>query len=448
VNVCRNGPLIVLLCLGWLSGAFPAGAAEPPTSPTPAKVTDSRDQRISQLETLVKQLQEQVKAGQADRALIQQLVKTIQALQARIKALETKAAAPNPTPTPTPTPVPQPTPAPSPTSAGHALLIPDISVVGTSRFNGGTNDRRLDNRGFFFPDEIELAFQSRVAPNLRADIFVNAEEGDDFSAGVEEGYFTYTTLGPGLSFIGGRKRLEVDRVNPLHNHQLPYVTYPAPLRNFLSPDGLIADGGEFSYLLPTGPNLFANLFVGRWKTASEPDGPRGFAGGSKDGAWSARLQLGKEVGQDKELGVGFSHYFGRGSLASMGGGANFAVSSVDLTYEQFLDAYRSFKLQTEFFLHRTRADSEGGEHPRIGFFIHGIYHFRRFWAVGVLYEQSQFPYPTVGTESALNLILTHWFTEQTNATVQVQAGGLHDNPFGAIFFKLNFGFGPHVHALQ
>src|SRR5206468_342991 len=243
---------------------------------------------------------------------IRALEEKVRQLMERINQLEKQApAAPAPEapapPTETPSPEAAPPPAaPTPT----ATLLPNISAIGNFKF-AGSDGKRTEGRGKFVLDEFELGFQDRVAPDLRMDAFLSSERGEGWKTGVEEAYLTWSNpLGiKNLSTRIGKMRTPFGKLNPQHPHTWLYVTQPSAITALLGPDGMNSDGIVGQYLIPIGGN-FLNLELGRWETASEAEDGLGFAGGH-NGAYSGRLWFGKEVGRDRELELGLSHYMGR-----------------------------------------------------------------------------------------------------------------------------------------
>lgn len=423
-----------LLTLGCLAGAAvaeespatpPAAAVQTATTgpavaaggPTPAATTaDPRDQKIEELTHIVDELRR------------------------RVEELEKR-----PAPTPAaPETAPPPATAPPAPAGGAATLLPNISAVGNVIFRGG-DTKGTEGRGRFNLEEVELAYQDRVAPNLRADFFMSAEKEADWTAGIEEGYLTWSNLlgMKGLSGRFGKLRTPFGKLNPTHPHTWRFVDQPSVITAFLGPDGLNSDGAAVQYLLPI-KGLFANLEIGRWQTSSDAEDGLGFGGTGND-AWSGRLWFGKEVGRDRELELGFSRYQGTGTPDGFNHETRLAINGVDLTFRAFPSAYRRLLIQAEAVQHQTT----GGGKTRWGGYLGGALQLNQYWEVGARGDYTQFPFPVDGHESAVSAFLTRYLTEQTSVRVQLRHGSRpEDGTFNEAFLQFLFGFGPHSHLLQ
>ena len=415
----------------------PAGSAE-----AAAPAQDPRDRQIEELRQAIISLQKAVLAGQAQpgkdaRDLqIEELKKVIEQLQSRVEELEKRPATPPPADT-------TPPPAPGPAGAGGATFIPNISAVGNIVFGAG-DARRVGNRGRFNFDEFEIAFQDAVAPKLRYDVFLSAEKGEEWKLGMEEGFLTATALYPGLNARVGRIRVPFGKFNPLHTHVWPFITQPSAETALLGPDGLISDGALLEYTLPT-KGFFVRGELGGWQTSSEAEDGLGFAAGEL-GAYSGRLWLGKEMGRDHELELGFSRYQGRGTVADIGR-RRVALNGVDLTYRAYPGPGRTFKASAELIDHQT--DVPGGDAHRLGGFVYVVYRMNQFWETGARADYTKFAYPVDGYDWGGSLFLTKYLTEQTSLRLEYQYA---NSPLlgsgNGIYFQILFGSGPHTHNLQ
>lgn len=395
-------------------------------------------------------------AGDARDREIQELKQLIQQLQKRVEDLEKKPApemppaqppAPEPPAAATPAPADQaPPPAPTAPSGAGATFLPNISAVGNIQFRGGDTSR-TGNRGQFNFDEFEVAFQDKVSPSLRYDIFFSAAKEEEWKLGMEEGFLTAERLATGLRARLGRIRIPFGKVNPTHPHQRIYIDTPAPIVAFLGPEGVVGDGANVEYLLPF-KNVFAHVELGKWETTSETEDGLGFNGSGR-GAWSGRLWLGREVGRDKELELGFSRYMGKGQIATgRGPGRDLAVNGVDLTYRSYPGSYQRILLQAEALLHETE-DVPGSTRRRFGAYALGAYRWNQFWEAGGRADYTQYPFPIDGHEWAAHLFLTKYITEQTSLRLQLTHGQAPDvGGYNQILFQVLFGSGPHTHPLQ
>jgi hypothetical protein len=262
---------------------------------------------------------------------------------------------------------------------------------------------------------------------------------------VEEAYLTWNTplSIKNLSTRIGKVRTPFGKLNPQHPHTWLYVTQPSVITAMLGPDGLNSDGIVGQYLLPIGAN-FLNLELGRWETASEAEDGLGFAGGGL-GAWSGRLWFGKEVGRDRELELGLSHYVGNGDVPD-NGRQSLAVTGFDFTFRNFPSAYQRLMLQGEAIMHSTGGF---GSNARYGGYLTLAKRFNQYYEAGLRGDYTQFPYPTPGHESAGSLFFTRFITEQTALRLELRHGARpEDGGFNEAWFQILTGFGPHSHNLQ
>lgn len=431
--------VVGVLAGSWVGSSARAEEPAPPAQPAPAQqgqapAQDPRDKKIEELERklegALKRIEELEKRGQP-------------------------APAQPPAEPPPPEPTPAPTPAPSSGGGGAASLIPNISAIGNLILGAG-DTRRVPNRGRFNFDEFEVAIQDAVAPKLRYDAFLSAEKAEEWKVGLEEGYLTATALYPGLNARLGRIRTPFGKFNPLHSHVWPFITQPSAEGALLGPDGLISDGAVLEYNLPT-KGYFAQFQLGAWQTSSETEDGLGFGAGDK-GAYSARLWLGKEVGKNRELEVGFSRYQGSGDVEPMGKGAasassvqfgrfRKALTGMDLTYRFYPGAYKRLQLSAELMNLTTRLPGDDQNAP--GGFAYAAYRFSRFYEAGVRGDYTRFPYPVDSYDWGGSLFLTKYITEQTSLRLEYQ---YTRSPLlgtgNGIYFQILFGSGPHTHPLQ
>jgi hypothetical protein len=403
-------------------GALAAAAPPAPAAGEPAE--PSADERIRELEEQVRRLLER----------IEQLEKNQPAAPPAEPPAPTEPAPTEPAPA-------EPAPAPAP---GGATLLPNISGIGNFKFSAG-DTKGTEGRGKFRLSEFEFGFQDRVAPNMRVDAFLAAAQEEGWEAGLEEAYLTWTTpLGmKNLSARIGRQRTLFGKLNPQHPHTWLHVTQPPVVGAFLGPEGLNSDGILLQYLLPLGGN-FLNLELGRWETASEAEDGLGFAGGEQ-GAYSGRLWFGREIGRDRELEIGLSHYMGRGDVEGLDR-QRLAVTGLDFTYRNYPSAYQRLLLQGELFQHSTGGFSKRRRH---GGYLTLAKRFNRYYEAGLRGDYTRYPYPTPGHESGGSLFLTRFLTEATALRLELRHGSRpEDGTYNEAWLQILTGFGPHSHNIQ
>lgn len=417
----------------------PAGAPEAPAAKpaegaqkAPPAAGDREDERDRKIRILTEKLDEALRR-------IEQLEKERKPEPGKEPVTPPDTQTPPPdTPPDTPPPAPQP-----PSGGGGATFLPNISIVGNLIFGAG-DTRRVPNRGRFNFDEFELALQDQVAPKLRYDIFLSAAKGEDWKLGLEEGYLTATALMKGLNARVGRIRNSFGKFNRLHPHQWPFITQPSVVGAFMGEEGLVSDGAVLEYLLPT-KGFFAQADLGWWQNTSEAEDGLGFGAG-ENGAYSGRLWLGKELGRNKELELGFSRYQGRGGVLGFG---NFrkALNGVDLTYRAYPKTGRRLMASAELMHHHTSIF--GSSEDRLGGFAYLAYRMNPFWEAGARVDYTRFPYGVNGYDAAGSLFLTKYLTEQTSLRLEYQySKGPVLGTGSGIYFQILFGSGPHTHPLQ
>ncbi len=365
---------------------------------------------------------------------------------------------------------------------GRQLLLPDISLIGI--FNGlVSNDKRDPERDSFSVDEVELAFQSFVYPGVRADVFfVFAGE----EAVVEEAFLTAQNLGirglP-LSATLGRRFVPFGRVNQLHPHSYPYVVRPNALTNLVAEEALTGDGGYLSYLFPT--RFFAQLDLGLWNNGGghgheEEEGEeeaedgivRGEGAGFENKFFTARLWTAFPLGGG-DLEVGGSYARGKGEELTLLGDGNgngeantlsasrlrgrqvggllvqptIDLSSFDLSYRRAGRGASRLLLRGEYVHHRQKDGSFSEKSD--GYYVFADQLFNARDSLGARYDWSEFPNAPGLHESAVSLIATRRFTEQSYARVQLINGQRPGKKsFTEVWFQVVFGMGPHTHSLE
>src|SRR2546425_110118 len=186
----------------------------------------------------------------AIRAEVTRLRQQLDALEARLAALEGGAPAAAPAPAPSnQVAVPEGAAgAGGPTGvlpvygmaggavSGAKVFNPDMAVIGDFLGAGGSN--KVAPTPALEMHESEAAFQAVVDPYARADFFISfGEEG----VGLEEGYVTFTSLPGGLLTKVGKMRAAFGKVNTLHNHVLPWADRPLVTNNLVGGEDGIDD---------------------------------------------------------------------------------------------------------------------------------------------------------------------------------------------------------------
>lgn len=355
-------------------------------------------------------------------------------LQGKVEALETVKA-----------PVAPPAPddvTPLPGMGRPALELPDISVIGNVIGNFST-DKSNPDRDKVYLEEVELALQGYVYPDIWANVIVAMErESDgDYEFDVEEGYLEFQSLPiPGLSALVGRKLIDFGKVNPVHTHHWNYVDRPAVLESYLGDHGLRGQGGNLSYLLPL--PFFAQVDFGAWYVDVHSHGhghhhdDLGMAGKT----FSTRLWSAVPISAAQELELGFSGL--RGYDADHRDRMH--VGGLDLTYRFMGPGLQRLLYQSEVLL--LNRDTHGSSFNRWGFYKHLNYRFNKYWDAGVRFDWLETPFREKETEHSISAMLTRHLTESTKLRLQHTYDMEHDEH--TVYLQAVFGIGPHAHPLE
>ena len=226
------------------------------------------------------------------------------------------------------------------------------------------------------------------------------EEGE---AGVEieEAYVETLALPAGLSVKAGRSFSPIGYLNIQHTHTDDFVDRPLAYRALLN--GKYADDGvQLRWLAPT--SLF--LEVGGELLRGEGFPIAGAANGGK-GAWTAFAHVGGDVGFSHNWRAGISFLSGDVEGRETAG-ATFS-GETDMEILDFIwkwapngnPTIRNFKIQGEYLRRRERGFlTEGAimgalDVDHEGWYLQGVYQFRRQWRVGLRWSELQSDDPGV-----------------------------------------------------
>ena len=321
---------------------------------------------------------------------------------------------------------------------------PDISVIGD--FVGHYSSREggeLDDEFLF--RELELGFSGPIDPYARADVFLGIHRhGGDWELHVEEAYATFLTMPFGLQAKAGVFRAGLGKINTMHLHSVPWVTYPNIVRNYFGEEGLFGTGVGISWLVPNRWDKYIEL---SYEVFNNDSGTL-FAGQEADdfvhlGHLKTFLDL--SPASTLELGASFAtapNDEGHGANRSM-------IEGLDVTYKwrpPEKGRYRSLLWQTE--LLAAQADLIGGQETSWGMYSGLDYQFARRWSVGARYDYSQMPTSSSRHEQAYSAFLTFlqseylfWRLGYVFTERDFRVGG--DDDEHEIFLQMNWGIGPH-----
>lgn len=335
-------------------------------------------------------------------------------------------------------------------SAGRALQLPDISVVGNVLGNF-TTDKSFTDRNNLNLNELEIAFQSGVYPGIRADVIVAMENEESYQASLEEGYLTFSELGArGLGARLGKLRAPFGKVNPIHPHHRPYADQPAAVTAFLGEDGLLIQGGSLTYLFPS-TTTFINFEGGRFRVGEQSDEEETEAEpgvGIDDFVSIGRLSFGRAMDELSEVELGLSALHGSGvDPLNASDRDHVTLTGIDLSYQWWPTAFGKLLLRSEYMMYRS--DPGGKSDTRSGYYLLATYKPGRYWEYGARYDNTQFPAPTPGKETGWTTFVTKYLSESTYLRGQFKHSNAPDTgSANQVYLQMVWGIGPHSHTLQ
>lgn len=440
----------VILCIFCLllitQAAWAQDTANHQSEQNTDTVTISRDE-FDELKSAVQELKKEVEELKKGQGTVQPTEPVEQKTET-----ETPPASETPSPETAPPVESAPEPQPSQSGGGKALALPDISLV-TQAKGLASSDKRDPARNRLLINEAEIGIQGQVYPNVKADAFFTTSPAEKSPMQVEEAYLTYVGLLKGLNFYLGEKYVPFGRTNMLHSHSWPYVNRPLVLRNLVASENLTGQGVDFSYLLPTHSNLFAQLDLGTWSGPGQgeftnpPDIVTGPGVGFRDRFNTARLWTGYPINDYNELELGGSFAKGAANGFALPGDGQATLTGIDATYRHFGEGSSRLLLRgeaiwrNEFISNLLSSTS--------GYYIFGDYKWNRYSNLGLMYSWSQFPQLPKLHESMISLILTKQFSEQYYIRLQGNVGSRPDAPrYSELWLQWVWGLGPHTHNLE
>lgn len=362
----------------------------------------------------------------------------LQALEQRLKAAETKAAA-----APAPTAVAAaaaPSPAAAPAAARSANTFnPAISLILSGTYTRTSQDPEGFSIGGF-----QLPADAEVGPGTRGFSLAESELGlaanidtwlrgvaaialhPDDAVSVEEAYVQTTSLGQGLSLTAGRFFSGIGYLNPQHAHTWDFVDNPLAYQAMLGTQ-VGDDGLRLTWLAPTETFVELGLEVGRGRAFPGGDNARNGAGmtaltahaGGDIGA-SHSWRAGLSVLNAKADGQALVGTAADGSAIDglFSGRSRVWVADAVWKWAPEGNATRtSFKLQGEYVRSRRTgtlvADPSGaaseGDYRAVqsGWYLQGVWQFMPRWRAGLRTERLDPGTPQYGANDGLYAITSH-----------------------------------------
>jgi hypothetical protein len=295
-------------------------------------------------------------------------------------------------------------------------------------------------------NEFELAFQSYIQPEIRADIILAVHEAEGGELETEEAYFTF--FNPAYSVLGlkntplnkvkakvGQKFFSFGKHNQLHPEQWSTIDKPYAFSEILGEESARGNGAEASVNLPL--PFFSELTLGVWDPAAhdheeeEEEEHEELEFGTELAL--ARLWNSVALTEKSELEVGFSLLQG-GEDAE---GHTTAVSGLDVTYTHKLGAFNNLKLQGEWL-------STTGEYERVGGYLLGAYRASKWWEFGTRLDHLG-EHDDEEEKQLVSVYVMKQLTEVSKLKLQYTGGEDDDTRISA---QIIFGVGPHSHVLQ
>jgi len=322
---------------------------------------------------------------------------SIDALEARIRSLEssTRAAVPDAA-----------SPAASVTQEKPNDFNPSIGVVLVGTAADFSPDDDFTMPGYMVDEEAgpgENGFSIGESElNVRANIddrfygnltLAIADEDGATEVELEEAWFETLTLPYGLQLRGGRFFSGIGYRNQFHRHADDFVDRPLPYRVFLNGQ-YIDDGVQARWLAPT--ELFLE-FGAEWLRGA--GFPAGGAGRDGKGAWSLFGRAGGDVGVSHSWQAGLSWLSARAEERDSDDGDSFD-GDVDLALLDSVwkwapngnPATNNLKLEGAlFWQNQDGMFTPGGggalayDEDQHGGYLEGIYQFKPRWRAGVRY---------------------------------------------------------------
>lgn len=422
-----------------------------------------RDPEIELLKTEMAQLRKQMEDQRAESE------RQLKALREQLDEMRLEAQEPEDPPAP---PLPQTT---AETQQRYNLFNPAISAIGN--FFGRWDDKpafreegRTHNQANLREVELDLRLPVDPFADAVAILALESEVPGEFEASVEEGYLTLKRL-PfleeppwGLKLKIGRFRPEMGKLNKLHLHDLPQITRPLVVQEFLGEEGFIQSGLSAQFFLPT-----------PWDEESALELTlQGLSGGINRYASLGHLRWFRTFANVHNLEVGASSYYSRDEqdrelrtprlfLVLISGEQDRRptwLHGLDFLYKwKPLRAgeWQSFLLGGELFYSewkiRGAADEFDFFSPTVtrkerplGYYLFGQYQWDRRWYAGVRWDWTQTIVDDRFERMKLTPYLSYYFSEFLRARIGYEhtwSDLVEENGRDTFLFELNWVFGAH-----
>ncbi|MBI2192664.1 MAG: hypothetical protein HYU36_11840 [Planctomycetes bacterium] len=314
-------------------------------------------------------------------------------------------------------------------------------LLGRADDRPATNDEGNDVSDRIGLREVELDLRADVDPYAKGVLILALEEEDPnvFDPAIEEGYVTFETLPWNLHAKAGRFRTSFGQINKLHQHDLPQVDYPLPVRAFLGEEGDNQTGLAVSVLAPS---LLGHVIEVEFQALNGESETILAGDTSAFPAFLGHLKCFRDLAESQFVELGASHLFGytdeENELASRLSGLDFLYKWKPLERGE----YRSFVLQGEvFYLDRQRPDTDLHS---LGAYAYAQVQAARRWYLGIRGDVTEFPDDAEHDAWSASAYVSYYTTE----FLRLRLGFQHleddqDGPLDTLFLQLTFVFGAH-----
>jgi hypothetical protein len=339
----------------------------------------------------------------------------------------------------------------APPQSSASVFNPSLTVFGN--FLARADDKpayvdddpdlaRVDDR--FLLREVELDFRAAIDPWADGVLITSfeAETPGEYEVGVEEGYVLLKKLPildeapAGLKVKAGRFRPSFGRLNTIHLHDLPQVSYPRALQNFLGPEGMVADGVSGQFFLPSpgeADTLDATIqLVDGANTPLQPDAE------ASDLAWVGHVKWFHDISAGKDVEVGASAWVS---------GSDEQLYGLDATYrwKPFVSGeWKSFLIGFEGF--QANLSAEDLAHHPTGFDLWSQYQLGRNVYLGVRYDWFEELEDASQETEVFGAFLTYYTTEFLRFRLgaeHVESDRDTIDGLDTAYLELNFIYGSH-----
>jgi hypothetical protein len=282
---------------------------------------------------------------------------------------------------------------------------PDISVIGDFRSHYISDAQRKFNANL---NETEFSFMATVDPYVKASFFYSVSRDEltgKFSGEIEEGYVTTLSLPAHLQLKAGKFKSAVGRINPVHEHALPFISLPNAYVNYFGDDGLNDEGFSLSWLLPN--SLFYQEL-----TLELTDGP--YNNPSFERSSSTHLMTLAHLKNFWDLSRNATIEFGISGITGENDSAfTTNMAAADLTYKWKplqKNTYRSFTWQSELYFSNARMNKNTIINS-LGFYSMINVQVAQRWFTCAKYDYSNLPFNNKYIQQSYSLTLGWYATE-------------------------------------